>query len=145
MDFLADPRKKLMVQAQTEGSTRDKLLLVLIILVGVVAIMIAYSILMVDEPKATIMMNSGPDPMLTGANWSCTQVVCERLMTQQEWFDRFCTSDGAGSADCRFQTPQGILSVPISQLNLSAIRECAQYACVQESLVRYVNYSISPP
>ena len=142
MDSLARHIGETTVHMRGGPKSRDNLLTALAILLAVFSLIMAYQIFFSQsEPQNPIQS----DPIVEGAKWSCTKVVCERQMSQQEWFDRFCSADGKGGAGCRFQTPEGVVVLPLSQLNLSAIRECAQYRCVEESLIRPANHSILPP
>jgi hypothetical protein len=93
------------------------------------------------ELKVTYHKPGSADDRLNGTYWACNGLVCTRYMTSEEWVGRYCyLADDA--MVCILQTQQGQIIVPLSQLNLSAVRECAQYHCMQEVLVRNASYTI---
>jgi hypothetical protein len=82
---------------------------------------------------------------LQGTYWACNGLVCNRLMTPQEWVNKYCITENAAT-NCRIKAPDGnIYSVPVNQINMTAIKECAEYLCLQEVMVRNATYIIPAP
>jgi hypothetical protein len=93
--------------------------------------------------ELTLKYDSNPatDVTLKNTFWACNGLVCNRLMAPQEWVNKYCFSqDGVNL--CRLSTPQGNILVPLNQINVTAIKECAEYLCMQEVLVRNASYII---
>lgn len=76
--------------------------------------------------------------------WVCSQVVCDKLMSQQEWVSQNCRLNASNEMNCLVNIYGRPAWVPLKALNLSNIRACAEYRCVQEMLVRPANYTIKP-
>ena len=82
------------------------------------------------------------DPLLKGTYWACNGLVCTRFMNPQEWVNKYCAIQN-GETLCRVSFPDGgNYILPVGQLNLTAIRECAEYLCTQEVMVRNASYLI---
>jgi hypothetical protein len=81
------------------------------------------------------------DAKIKNSFWACNGLVCNRLMTPQEWVSKFCYSQN-GQNLCVVRTAQGNLVYPLDNINVSAVRECAEYLCQQEVLVRNASYII---
>lgn len=81
-----------------------------------------------------------------GSSWMCSNVVCSQVTGPQEWMQQNCfeaaTTDNVQMV-CRIQIDGISRLVPLSELNLTGIAVCAQYACVQEVKVRAVNYTVN--
>ena len=84
------------------------------------------------------------DEALKGSYWACNGLVCNRYMTAQEWVNKNCFLQD-NQAICRIRTQQGDFSYPLSAINLTAVRDCAEYLCLQEVLVRNASYMIKAP
>ena len=81
---------------------------------------------------------------LEGTYWACNGLVCDRFYTPQEWINKFCFVQDNQNV-CLLQTPEGEYIVPMDQVNVSAIQQCAQYLCLQEIMVRNASYVIPAP
>jgi len=79
------------------------------------------------------------DERLNGTYWACNGLVCNRFYTPQEWVNKYCGMQD-GQPICRVKTAQGDYIYPMNALNVSAIRECAEFICLQEVLVRNASY-----
>jgi hypothetical protein len=90
-----------------------------------------------DKPLAN-------DQRLDKSYWACNGMVCNRFMTPQEWVNKNCYNQN-GQNLCVVKTPQGNLVYPLNALNLTAIRDCAEYLCLQEVIVRNASYIIPAP
>jgi|AntRauTorckE6833_2_1112554.scaffolds.fasta_scaffold123777_2 hypothetical protein len=81
--------------------------------------------------------------------WSCVQQTCildepgGELWAQQNC--GFVTDEQTGQQieACQITTDGQIQTVRKSEINLSVIRNCLEYACVQEVRVRDVNYILT--
>jgi len=75
--------------------------------------------------------------------WRCSQIVCSRFMTQDEWVKNFCfLNESAGEMYCNVLINNVPYTVPLSMLNLSSITQCSEYKCIEEVRVRKANYTI---
>jgi hypothetical protein len=90
-----------------------------------------------DKPVAT-------DQRLDKSFWACNGMVCNKFLTPQEWVTKNCYNQNDQNL-CVVKTPQGNLVYPLTSLNITAIRECAEYLCMQEVLVRNASYIIPAP
>ena len=129
----------------------DKLHLLAAALLAVAVALLAYMAFMrppqsVDctvpsDLKVTYAQPAPEDKRLEGSYWACNGLVCSRYMTPEEWAGKYCYVQDAAMV-CILRTQQGQIIVPAGQLNLSAVRECAEYRCMQEVLVRNASYMI---
>lgn len=82
---------------------------------------------------------------LQGSFWACNALICKRTMTPQEWTNKFC-SNVNGDIICRVKAQDGTTyNVPINRINITATNDCAEYYCMQETLVRNASYVIPAP
>jgi hypothetical protein len=84
------------------------------------------------------------DAQLDKSYWACNGMVCNRFLTPQEWVNKNCYNQNNQNL-CVVKTPQGNLVYPLNALNVTAIRECAEYLCLQEVIVRNASYIIPAP
>ncbi len=76
------------------------------------------------------------------SQWVCSQVVCDKYMTQEEWVNTFCELNASNEFNCRVNINGQQMMIPLKWLNLSNVRQCKEFRCVQEVLVRPANYTI---
>ncbi|MBD3389225.1 MAG: hypothetical protein GF416_09030 [Candidatus Altiarchaeales archaeon] len=89
-----------------------------------------------DQPRVS---------QLDGTYWACSTWVCNRLMTPAEWINRYCFVQEQDTV-CGIRDQAGNnYVVPLNQLNVSAIQECAEFLCLQESLVRNASHILPAP
>ncbi|MFH1055785.1 MAG: hypothetical protein V1744_06820 [Candidatus Altiarchaeota archaeon] len=84
------------------------------------------------------------DERLDKTYWACNGLVCNRYYAPQEWVNKYCAMKD-GQAVCSVQTSQGNMVYPLNSLNVTAIKQCAEYTCMQEVLVRNASYVIPAP
>jgi len=84
------------------------------------------------------------DELTKGAYWACNGLVCSKMLTPQEWVSKYCAQKD-NQILCSVRTTQGDIDYPLTALNLSAIKECTEYTCLQEVMVRNASYTILPP
>jgi hypothetical protein len=123
-------------------------LMVILLLLLTIVYLVSSSSKVVQCTVPSELKVTYPDPMpderLGGSFWACNGLVCDRFMSAQEWAQKFCYSQD-GETLCVIRTAQGPVAYPIQMLNLTAIKECAQYHCMQEVLVRNASYSLPAP
>jgi hypothetical protein len=98
----------------------------------------------VTKTQSAPITSSATDALTKGSYWACNGFVCNRMRTPQEWVNRNCVQNN-NQVVCKVTTSQGDMAFPIEALNLSAIKECAEYLCVQEVMVRNASYTFSSP
>ncbi|MFH0862167.1 MAG: hypothetical protein V1875_03975 [Candidatus Altiarchaeota archaeon] len=122
--------------------------LVIVFIVG--ALLVLSSVGSDEEAKAPVKMPEQTPPVkdevsLKGAQWTCSNLLCTRQMTQAEWMTRYCVKQD-DKIWCRIRIDNGTpYIIPIENLNLSIINECGEYICLQESLSRNASYRLLAP
>lgn len=90
----------------------------------------------------------------SAGDWQCSNVVCSQVMGPEPWIAENCFETPSGPADpatgatgtttvCRVVVENQNRLVPLAELNLTNLRVCTQYTCVQEVNVRGVNYTVN--
>jgi hypothetical protein len=78
--------------------------------------------------------------------WTCSQVACASSTGPQEWVQSNCFEtaiENGTDVVCRLEVEGVNRLIPLRELNLTDVRVCTQYACVQEVRTRTTNYSIN--
>ena len=129
--------------SQNNGVGLLPLLAILCILLSIVLVLTTVrdnsQVVKVEVPDG---LNSKGLP--EGSYWACSSIICDKFYEADEWVKQFCQPSDDGLAVCRAATPQGNFLIPLSEINVSAVKECKEYRCVQQALVKNVSYSISP-
>ncbi len=97
------------------------------------ALIVAYIVATLHNP---------PTDTFDGSYWACSNAVCSRYLTEQEWTEKNCFIQD-DIETCIIRTPQGNYVVPKDRINITSMRECAQVTCTQEVLVKDAEYKIT--
>jgi len=79
------------------------------------------------------------------AKWICAQTDCSRFMTGQEVIATICSPNEEGMMFCSLNVDGQVATVPLTQLNVSALNICAEYKCIAEMKIKEVDYPIEVP
>ena len=79
------------------------------------------------------------------SQWVCAQTECSKAMTEQEIISTICTPNEEGIMICSLNVDGQIATVPLTQLNVSALNICAEYKCIAEMKIKEVDYPIITP
>lgn len=76
--------------------------------------------------------------------WACSQYVCDKAITAQEWVDKNCyvLPDGSEQIVCRVIIDDKEQLVPLNMINTQALNQCIEARCVQEVRVRPADYKV---
>lgn len=79
------------------------------------------------------------------STWICAQTDCSRFMTKQEIINTICIPNDEGIMICSLNVDGQVATVPLTQLNVSALNICAEYRCIAEMKIKEVDYPIEIP
>ena len=75
----------------------------------------------------------------TRGEWACVRSECVRWVEGEEWVKHFCyQNETSKEMFCNVILNDQPLIVPLSMINISSVRSCAETRCVQEVLTRRV-------
>ncbi|MCX6711780.1 MAG: hypothetical protein NT139_01945 [Candidatus Woesearchaeota archaeon] len=83
---------------------------------------------------------------INNEKWQCSQIMCKKVKTVQEWTDENCVND-KGTTMCNVVLNNEKQLVPLQSINQQNLQQllnqqCLQGYCIQEVKVRPVNYTI---
>lgn len=77
-----------------------------------------------------------------GESWRCFQVECTNISTGQEWVDKNCFEFNNQKV-CKVNANNVDQLIPLQNLNVSLVRQCLEFRCIEEVKVRNVSYKIT--
>jgi len=78
----------------------------------------------------------------TNEDWKCTLVNCTSFITGEEWATDNCFIANNQEV-CKLIIDGQNQLIPKQQLNISAIQQCTEYTCIEETKIRTTNYIIN--
>ncbi len=111
-------------------NVRNKQFNVLLALGVVVALILSIVAILTTTPKQK-------------ETWKCVRATCAEFYTQEEWISNNCYLNASNKFICRVVFNNQQVEVPLEKLNLSTLRECKVYRCLEEIRVRPVNYTFT--
>jgi hypothetical protein len=70
--------------------------------------------------------------------WQCFAQECTRYITGQEWVNQNCQLNETGQFNCAVMINSQPYIVPLSLINVSSVKSCAETTCTLEILTRPV-------
>lgn len=106
------------------------------VLIVIALLLIAQNIYLFSRQTST------GEPAAEEGQWECAQTACSRLMTPVEIVSTICFLNEQQKFVCSLNVDgqQGL--VPLDELNLTALRLCAEFRCMKEVMARPVDYPI---
>lgn len=76
--------------------------------------------------------------------WACSQYVCDKAITAEEWVGKNCYAlpDGSNKVVCKVIIDDKEQLVPLEMINTQALNQCVEARCVQEANVRTADYKV---
>ena len=68
----------------------------------------------------------------TAGEWQCIAQQCSRWATGQEWVNRNCELNETGQFNCLLVINDQQVMLPLSIINVSAVRSCSEWECTME-------------
>lgn len=111
------------------GKSVSKALVIAFVLIGV---LIAFNLL------------SYTGMVAKDEQWVCSQYVCDKAITAQEWVNNNCYTlpDGSNKVVCKVMIENKEQLVPLDKIDTQALNQCIEARCVQEAKVRSVDYKV---
>jgi len=84
--------------------------------------------------------------MVTKDDWACSQYVCEKQITAQDWIQKNCYTleDGSNKVMCKVIIDNKEQLIPLEMINQETLNQCVEVRCVQEARVRPADYKVEP-
>ena len=94
-------------------------------------------LLKADFPTTTPVFNS---TTFGEPEWQCFAQECIRFIAGQEWVNQNCRlNETSNEFDCFVVINNQAVVVPLSAINISSVRSCAETVCTLEILTRNVS------
>ncbi|MEM4244755.1 MAG: hypothetical protein QW404_00220 [Candidatus Nanoarchaeia archaeon] len=79
------------------------------------------------------------------ADWQCSTVTCGKVVTAEEWINQNCYTSPTDSNQivCTVNINNTKQLVPLNMIDTTTLTQCIEPVCVQEVMVRNVNYTIT--
>lgn len=76
--------------------------------------------------------------------WACSQYVCDKVITAEEWINDNCYTmpDGSNQVVCKVIIEDKEQLVPLDMINQETLNKCIEARCVQEARVRPADYKV---
>ncbi|MCG2717693.1 MAG: hypothetical protein L6408_02510 [Nanoarchaeota archaeon] len=82
--------------------------------------------------------------MVTKEDWACSQYVCDKQITAQDWINENCYTlpDGSNKVMCKVIIEDKEQLISLEMIDQQALNQCVEVRCVQEARVRPADYNV---